>query len=148
MFQWLFDQYLVAPLPYGLRGAKKGDATPKGRTLRLDLSGGFDSATLARRVKTPHAALFDSAQKVGAGSAEGRLRRRRSSLARVIQGASKAQLELNLDDEADRIGPRVAYCAEIKYSTRLQCRPDSLAVLRELNESNRFVQKSAESTSI
>ena len=43
----------VAPLPYGLRSAKKkGDATPKGRTLRLDLSGGFDSATLARRVKT------------------------------------------------------------------------------------------------
>lgn len=109
VFQWLFDQYLVAPLPYRLRSAKKGNATtPKGRTLRLDLSGGFDSATLARRVKTPHAALFDSGQKVGAGSAEGRLRRRRSSLARVIQGASKAQLELNLDDEADRIGPKVA----------------------------------------
>jgi hypothetical protein len=92
MFQWLFDQYLVAPLPYRLRSAKKGDATtPKGRTLRLDLSGGFDSATLARRVKTPHAAaLFgddDGPKKVGA---EGRLRRRRSSLARVIQGASKA----------------------------------------------------------
>jgi hypothetical protein len=44
MFQWLFDQYLVAPVPYRLRSAKhKGDAkTPKGRTLRLDLSGGFD----------------------------------------------------------------------------------------------------------
>jgi hypothetical protein len=97
MFQWLFDQYLVAPLPYGLRGAKKGDATPKGRTLRLDLSGGFDSATLARRVKTPHAALFGDVgpQKVGA---EGRLRRRRSSLARVIQGcraASNVKCETN-----------------------------------------------------
>ncbi|KAH8069068.1 calcium ion binding protein [Aureococcus anophagefferens] len=87
VFQWLFDQYLVAPLPYRLRSAKKGNATtPKGRTLRLDLSGGFDSATLARRVKTPHAALFDSGQKVADA-----VTRRVAELSEALERASEAR---------------------------------------------------------
>jgi len=48
---------------------------------------------------------------------------------------------------------KVVVCVEIKSSTRLQCarmrrfRRELLAVLRELDEGDRFVEKSAESTS-
>ena len=58
--------------------------------------------------------------------------------------------------EADWTPPELATpatrCADSKSSTRLQCARNrtvcSFAVLRELDESDRFVQKSAESTSM